>query len=95
MMKAMTKEERQNVKAVYFIASPINGSDSVEEIKEDLRPFIGPTMPFMDNFGVSMLHDEFCDHFFYEGFPLSNASKPFNYDENPVDQKDPGYPGKE
>jgi len=79
ILDAMTQEERSNVKAVFFIASPINGSDSSSTIKNDLRPFIAPFIPFLCPLAGSCLSaDEFCDHFYEAGFPLSNASKPFD-----------------
>ena len=41
-------------------------------------PFITPLIPFLDNFGSSFTSEEFLNHFYDSGFPLSNASKPFN-----------------
>ena len=34
-------------------------------------------MPFIDPFGASVSQEEFFEHFYGVGFPLSNASKPF------------------
>ena len=47
-------------------------------IKEDLKPFISPLVPFIDNFGASFTIEEFVEHFYYAGFPLSQAAKPFD-----------------
>ena len=73
----MTDEERANVKGVLFLASPINGSDQAAVIKTDLKPFISSLIPFIDNFVSSFTADEFMNHFYDTGFPLSNASKTF------------------
>ena len=77
LMEAMSDKERANVKGVIFVASPINGSDQAEVIKDDLKPFITPFVPFLDNFTSSFTTEEFSNHFFDAGFSLSNASKPY------------------
>jgi len=46
--KHLDASQRKNVKAILFIASPLNGSDTGDQIRNDLRPFIGPFLPFKD-----------------------------------------------
>ena len=77
----MSEAERKNVKGVIFCASPINGSDQAEAIKEDLKPFITPLAVSLDHWNVSLPADEYLNHFYDSGFPLSQASKPFNADD--------------
>ena len=71
----LDEQERKNVKAILFLASPLNGSDTGDQIRNDLRPFIGPFLPFKDSFGNSISPHEFVDHFYEAGFPLSNVTK--------------------
>ena len=78
LVHAMTEAERVNVKGVIFCASPINGSDQADVIKEDLKPFITPLAVSLDPYQVALPAEEFLNHFYDVGFPLSNASKPFN-----------------
>lgn len=78
LMEAMTEDERTNVKGVLFVASPINGSKSADEIKNDLKPFIATFINFSDPTGCALHTDEFSTHFYEAGFPLSNAAKPFD-----------------
>ena len=53
LMNSMQANERKNVRGVLFLACPLKGSDQAEAIKTDLKPFITPFIPFIDNFGAS------------------------------------------